>query len=213
MASVKFVLRVIFALVVGTLAFHVRNASADPIVYTTFADQGSWALVDNGPSGGFESISLYFKPTGYTDIPPAGTVDSIHSVAVKVSSSLGTGGSLTAHPAGTWTFQLGGLSNGGCNGSDDGFACAKDGVSALVTSSLYWTFLLNLDGNPLLTGTRQASIKAEFNNTLDTQGNLLSEDITLQRIISVPDGGATVTLLGAALFGLGLLRRRSRRNT
>jgi len=182
----------------------VGARSASALTFTTFTGQGSWALVDNGAVGSLESIGLFFDPTGYTDIP-GGNTDFINSVAVKVSNALGSGGSVSSTAPGTWTFVPGGLSNGGCNGVLDGFACAQDGTTALVTSSWSWTFLLNLNGNALLTGTGGASIKAQFMDHPGQNGHILSQGITLQ---TVPDRGSTIALLGWALFAFGLLRRK-----
>lgn len=186
-------------------------AQAGPITFTNFTPQGSWALVNNGIVGSLQSITLYFDPTGYVNTGSAAT-DYINSVSVKVSNALGSSGSSLSSTtaAGTWTFQLGGLSNGGCNGSGAGFACAQDGMAALVNSTMSWTFLLNLNGNALLTGANAASIKAQFmNSPTGSNGNILSQNITLQGQ-PVPEPG-TMMLLSTGLLALaaGFRRRRS----
>ena len=197
-----------------------RSASA--ITYTNFTPQGSWALVDNGAvAGGLESLSLFYSPTGYVDA--GGNVDFINSVAIKVSSDIGTGSTLHSTTApGVWVYQSGGLSNGGCDGSGSGFACAQDGTSALVTGSYEWVFYLNLAGNSLLTGTNASSIKAQFMDSLGANGNILSRDITLQGggpgpgsstsngAAAVPEP-ASLMLLGSGLaFASARFRRKKK---
>jgi hypothetical protein len=89
----------------------------------------------------------------------------------------------------TLTFYLKGVEQRSFTGADvTKTATGDQGVNG--------TFYVNFAGGPFDEVQAVSSVKAfEFDN------------IALER---VPDGGATVALLGAALVGLGMLRRRLR---
>jgi hypothetical protein len=195
--------------------------------------QGSTYLLQYDPtktttSGGVTIYDVFFTidPSGYT-----GGGLYIHSVAIKIASQdASTGNSIVDAPggAGSWSLKLGGLSAKGCDGQGGGFICAQDDVTApvppnlsYVTGTEYtWEFHY-ATSESLFVGPLESSIKAQYVNANGKKvGALVSEEITLQRLEPppppppppppVPDGGVTLMLLGGALVGLEILRRRFR---
>ena len=188
--------------------------------------QGSTYLLQYDPtktitSGGVSiyDVFLTIDPSQYN-----GGGLYINSVAIKIASQEnGTGTSLVNAPsgAGNWTLELGGLNAGGCNGNGSGFICAQDGHTAPVPPNLayvggtyVWEFHYATSA-PLLTGlssgTQSSVIKVQYVNAKGKKvGALVSENITLQALQTVPDGGVTLMLLGGVLVGLETLRRRLR---
>jgi hypothetical protein len=171
---------------------------------------GSTYLLTYAPEPGAPGvwdITLTIDTSGYTGA--AG--DWIQVVSVKASSDdqvIGVGqAGLDVAPVGTWNVFAGGQNSNGCTGSGNGFICAQDGTSAVVGPGKVYVWTFDYVTNNLFTGLNQASIKADYYGLVNGQPNFqgqLSNNITLQ----VPDGGATLMLLGGALVGLATLRRR-----
>ena len=105
-----------------------------------------------------------------------------------------------------------GLAANGCTDSSPGFVCSQSvtpiSLATAPTDPFVWVFNVTLSATAnLLLDPGAASIKIDFNPT--GGGPLLSEGITLQGDVpDVPDGGSTLALLGSALLGIGILRRR-----
>ena len=149
-------------------------------------------------------IMLSINTASYTG---AGT-DYINSVAIKVTDNLETGSLESTTAPGSWTFHIGGLSNGGCNGNGAGFACAQDGTSAKADGHTYtWIFDLDVAPGTLLTGSLDASVKAQYLNSKGGNAGITSEDITLGDAPPTP----VPEPVSAALVATGLLfvRRRN----
>jgi len=150
-------------------------------------------------------ITLTINGTGYT----GGAGDFVTGVAIKPASQI-TGGSLISTTApGTWTFKVGGLNNGNCDGSGSGFECASDGTSALIKGNTYeWVFDATVDdSSKWLLDSLEASIKVNYG---PGNGLITSENITLQ------EGGPpneipepqTLALLALGLLALASVRRK-----
>ena len=139
----------------------------------------------------------------------------ISQVAVKPASAITASSNLVASPGSAFTFVLGGLNSGGCNGSGSGFECATtNSITAVGTGSnggtyewIFDTFVSN--SNAWLIAAGGASVKINFNGPNQPNGLLTSENITLQPFIPflVPEPG-TLALLGIGMLGAALARRR-----
>ena len=141
-------------------------------------------------------ILISVNTTGYN----GGATDSIHSVAVKVSSAADAALLESTSAPGSWTFQMGGNNSNGCDGHGAGFVCAQDGVAALTNGAVYnWIFDIDISG-ALSTGFHQASIKVEYDNPNGSNAGITSEDITLgtTTTTATPEPG-TMFLLGTGI--------------
>ena len=146
-------------------------------------------------------------------------VTRISAVSFKVANGVVPPLTLTTAPNGNanWTTTQNNINNGGCEGSGAGFVCSEGNNSAAfatitggpVNLTWAWTF-------SLASGTTPSAlhIGAKLNNTAGTMnGKIVSEKnftVTTPPTgdTSVPDGGMTLSLLGLALTGVGLVRRR-----
>jgi PEP-CTERM motif-containing protein len=153
-------------------------------------------------------VRLLIDSSGYNGGP---MTDYIQSVAIKPASSILATSSLVSTTApGTWVYSGGGLNNSGCDGSGSGFACAQDGTSAVVGSTLQWIFDIKVANvGDWLLAADAASIKVNYD---PHNGIIVSENITLQHNQNccnhdVPEPQPLV-LVGLGLFVLAAMRRR-----
>lgn len=142
------------------------------------------------------------------------------------------------NPANVWLNALNPSYNGQFNLTDYGFNPATMEVTSAVAEFTLWDWLLQESFKISVEGTEFAS-GGSFSGFISLGGNVvgsllanLNDDGILNYTVtresgefwlkharltaqaedsssSVPDGGATVALLGLATFGLGMLRRKS----
>ena len=155
---------------------------------------------------------------------PGHNTDFINGLAIIPDNDGSfTKATLTAHPAGIWGLQSGGLNAGGCSGTGAPFICAgATGSGAALFAyvspgnytpkTLVWQFTLT--GTPPSLGDT-AHIKYHYISNLGANvGDLGSFDVAIQCIggngcagSAVPEP-VTSALIGGGLVGLYFLRRR-----
>jgi hypothetical protein len=182
----------------------------------------TWTGANDGTANSYD-ITLTIDTSTYT-----GGGLAIDTVAIKVASTEGPGGSLDAAPTtlANWTVDdTSGLNDGGCSGAGGGFLCAQDTTNpAAVGGTLVWTFDYVTTDTPA-TSTLGSTIKVRYvdvtSNSADLPGPppthhkvgaLVSEDITLQNggsvDASVPEPGSIVLLGSALLVGGTMFRKK-----
>jgi PEP-CTERM motif len=172
-----------------------------------------WTGSTDGTANTYD-ITLTIDTSTYT-----GTGVAIDSVAIKVSSAEGPGGSLDVAPTtlANWAVQdTSGISAVGCDGSGGGFLCAQDTTDpAAVGGTLVWIFDYVSATTPD-TSTLGSVVKARYVDANGAKvGDLVSEAITLQPGGgnggggggSVPEPGSIV-LLGSGLLVAGTMLRK-----
>ena len=142
----------------------------------------------------------------------AGAATHLSAVSFKAASDVTPPLTLTAAPTALnlWTTTENNINNANCSGNGNGFVCSQATVAGLVSLTggpldLSWRWTFNLAAGVTPTALH---IGARVNNSTGTlNGVILSEDSFGTR---VPDGGMTLSLLGLALAGLGMVRQRMR---
>ena len=187
------------------------NDSCQGGVYTLYYNGN--ALPDADPVHQTFRVFLDINTTAYT-----GGGLFLDQVAIKVSSSV-FAATLFSAPSGAanWLLQTGGINAGGCSGSGGGFECANSGPAlnggkgvAVPVATIYtWAFDVTVNNGTLNTAPGGASIKARY---VDASGNkvgdLVSEPITLQRDLRLPEPAPVALLFGGLVAALALRRRR-----
>jgi hypothetical protein len=201
-------------------------ASADPIgpdcstcnggIYTLFTD-----FVDTNPDLLLTTFRVSFlaDTSGVAAVVPAAL--AIDSVSIKIANGT-TVATLVSFPpnSGDWgAVEIdSGINNDGCSGSGNGFICTQSTTNpAEIGGILEWIFDVTFTGS-LNAGSE---VKARF---VDDEGghvgDLLSENITLQRSPCVPGTPgcrppflivaepSSLALLGLAILAAGALTRR-----
>jgi len=187
-------------------------AQATPITDLGVVYDATYTLIGTGVGTETYQIKVTAQTSGST-LPG----DFLTSLAIKIASSVSSF-SLVSGPAGS-ALVAGGINSGGCDGSGSGFVC--DGFTPILMPNGLVTLILNetIATGALFTGTKEASIKAEYCNVgtgIGTTGRgcpsgqntgITSEDITLSRTTPVPEP-VTMLLGGTGLLMLGYFARR-----
>lgn len=170
-----------------------------------------------GAKGKIYDVFLTIDLTNYAsdqanNIPPQIFIQTVgikiaNSVVFANSSLLGAPGNVK-----DWELKGGGVSNSGgsadCNGSGSGFICAQAGPTAPVpfNGTYTWEFDYGTTDSLLLSSLGSSIKVAYTDGSFKKVGSIVSEGITLQD--AVPDSGVTLMLLGGALVGMEIIRRR-----
>jgi hypothetical protein len=204
-------------LTAGVLAVAFANVHADPIGGSSCGScfGTTITLEYNVISPTEYEVHLFVNTSGFVGNGSTPLTDWwITAVAVKPANKLDASSSFVSTTApGSWAGQLGGLSNGSCDGAGAGFICAQTGQQlALTDGSTYeWIFdaVLGSPGGAWLTADMAASVKVNFDGPNNPNGVLTSEDITLQpgSPLPAPEPG-TLALLGIGALALAFSRRR-----
>jgi hypothetical protein len=149
----------------AVVALVATRAEATPIGTLTTTDKLTFTLSDNGLFGDIytadgtsdtRQFTLSLNTTNYTGDP----TDTFNSLALKLASQIDAA-QQTSSPAG-FNFQLGGLNDGGCDGSGAGYFCTDSSAGVLLNGSTYmWTFLVDPKGS-FFTDPGDMSIKAQW---------------------------------------------------
>jgi hypothetical protein len=169
----------------AVVALVATRAEATPIGTLTTTDKLTFTLSDNGLFGDIytadgtsdtRQFTLSLNTTNYTGDP----TDTFNSLALKLASQIDAA-QQTSSPAG-FNFQLGGLNDGGCDGSGAGYFCTDSSAGVLLNGSTYmWTFLVDPKGS-FFTDPGDMSIKAQW----FTADGLLRKRCPLERFKQVP---------------------------
>ena len=212
----------IMAVVAGVAVVSGLNASAISIGYSSVVGtHHSASQINFDGSGNFsfsaDNLGDYFSVSSST-----GTGDSIGNLGTLLSGTFAIG---------TVTTALNGTQSANVTGS--GTLTINDGDGFNLTGALSWVNIvqsgtgtsLNLKGDVNLTGVTYGGTSADLlalvGNDSDSLSFTFNPAKTLTtltttkvstgfsgQITSVPDGGMTVMLLGAALSTMGLLRKK-----
>jgi hypothetical protein len=145
--------------------------------------------------------------TGTLTGAPA-AVTTLTSVSFKVADEVIPPLVLTSAPTSLsdWTTSENNITNADCAGGGAGFVCSETTTPVSLTGGaldLTWEWTFNLESG---TTPEPLHIGAKLNNATGT----LSGKIVSEHTFNVPDGGMTLSLLGIALAGMGVARRRMR---
>jgi hypothetical protein len=199
-----------FMLVVsaGVLALTGLSANANTI------SVGVISHVDDGSGGQIWTYPIIFNNSSISSSQPT-SFDINDFGALKTTGSLPLGWTFTPGVAFTLTTPLVGP-NFGLPGFQPNNPAVSDVVITFTGSANLGggaqTFNLQLETALTGTGGRANFFSQDIVATGDLAGspNAVQQNITTPAgvPVTVPDGGVTVMLLGVALSGLGLLRRK-----
>ena len=170
----------------------------------TFTDSigAKYALDTTSLGGGNFDVFLTIDASG----PLSSGAIKLGDVAFKVGPN-GTGSYVSA-PSGypSSGFEAGGLGNGGCDGSGNGFFCFNGSMPAGSSGDVY-TFEYLLTGATL---DSTGSIKDQFFNVDGAKVEQLSQDgVTIgTHTPPVPEPSSLMLLGTGALAAAGVVRRR-----
>jgi len=198
-------IRVILAAAVGLLSSAgMAHANTITVGAITNAPDGSGGMLWTYPIIFNNSTISSSQPTSFVldDFGP-----------LKTTGSLPVGWTFTPGVAFTLTTPLVGPNFGLPGFQPDNPAVADVVITFTANSTMgagAVTFNLVLDTANNGSGGRANFFSQDIVATGDLAGspNAAQQNITTPSGVPVPDGGATAGLLGAALFGLGLLRRK-----
>jgi len=207
----------------GFMAFTVQPAKADSITFDLTA--GNSAI--SGYPGPYASVLVNRTSTTtatitFSSLTNSGNIYLLGGqgiIGINVNSTGFTLGPITGSNGGTG-FTPGPWSDGGSNNEDgwgvfnqtidsfDGFTHSSDNISVALTNVLgTWAsasdvLIANSDGFLAAAHIFVTTSPANAYNTALATGYAANGPVT------VPDGGGTVLLLGAALSAIGLIRRK-----
>ena len=216
-------LKYIIAVLIGVAALGFQQAKADTFSFTL---NGSNILP--GSSGPFVSVlvnrtSSTTATITFTSLTKGGNIYLLGdggSIAVNVNAASWSLGTITGSNSGTGFTAGGPFTNGGA-GNEDGFGSFNQTINTFDgfthSSDTMSITLTNLSGTwanalAVLTGNSQGNLAAAHIFVTSFPANA-SNGASITGFASgvgtpsVPDGGATVMLLGAALGALGMVRR------
>jgi hypothetical protein len=211
-------MRTVLALGAGLaiVAVLATRAEATPIGSITTVNNLIFTLSDDGPAGDIfsadgmndtEQFSLTLDTSKYSGMGTSST-DLFKTLALKLAPKVDAVQETSAPDAFALHSPLGGLDNGGCNGSGSGYFCTQSSTGVPLNGGMYtWTFLVDPTGAFDLPG----HLKAQWFNVDGDKINQPSVDFGPP---GVPTGSGvpeptTLLLLASGLAGtLGAKYRR-----